>query len=251
MTRSYTYLIAVFVLAAMLAWSPQAVAQEYDAATIEAVNDHFAAGAQLYYDGAYDAAIAQFELAHAKIPNAIFLYNISLAHQKKGDLRKALATAKEADELGGLGEDEQVQNLARIVAMNRIVASQRAAQKFEGGLLRNVNLGVPGWTGIGLASAGVVGLVVVGILDVGLAPDVADHRDAVQRGDAAAQAEIAEQLRPRQNSARVVFAMSTVALTAGAGLLVYDLFLARKETKLGVMLAPSPDGVTVSLRHHF
>ncbi len=251
-SRLLPFAVALVTAVATLHLPRPAVAQDYDEETIAAVNQHFRSGAQLYYDGDYDAAIVEFEAAHAKIPNAIFLYNISLAQAKKGETDASLATAEAAQEFGGLGADEQVQNSARITAMRRVKTSESAAADI-GSALPPVdpllNFSTMSWIGLGVGVAGLIGWGVVYGIDRSLAPDVRAYKAAASRGDAAEYQRLKDDLRPRQSGARALFVVSSLAVIGGAGLLVYDLVLRKDDTM--VAIAPMVGGVGAVLTHRF
>lgn len=246
--------IACTLIALLALFTPASlVAQDYDEATINAVNEHFAKGAKLYYDGRYDEAIAEFEAAHRKIPNAIFLYNISLAQAKKGQLRESLKTAEQADSFGGLGPDEQVQNQARIAAMRRQLVAEDASKDVANRLPPVdplLDFSKWGWIGSGLVVGGLLGLAGVAVIDGNLKPEIDAYRDAADRGDTAAMARLEEDIRPRQTGGRVLFVLSSAAVLGGAGLLVYDIAF-RKEEGAAVRLIPRPDGVFVAFGARF
>lgn len=250
--RFIAWMVALLTIIAATCLSPaELCAQSYDEQTIVEVNEHFKKGAQFYYDENYDAAIAEFEAAHAKIPNAIFLYNISLAQAKKGETEKSLATAEAAQKMGGLGPDEQVQNEARITALRRVAITQGVAEhvaRFPP-VEPMFHFGTLSWVGSGLIVAGVLGLGGVVLIDRSISGDVDAYKAAVARGDTGTADSLRDDIRPHQTSGKVLFVVSSLAIASGAGLLVYDLWL--KPDQTSVSFAPIRGGFGVSLTQHF
>ena len=60
----------------------------------------FEKGAAAYFDGHYSKAITQFMQGQRIAPNGLFLYNISLCHQKLGNFDDALIAGLAAEERG-------------------------------------------------------------------------------------------------------------------------------------------------------
>ena len=232
-----------------------AFAQDYDEQTIEEVNAHFEKGAQHFFDEEWEAAIAEFEAGHAKIPNAIFLYNISLAYTRMGDRQKALQYAVEADEMGGLGEADQTQNQARIAALtsaNRAEATAVDVQ--EKGLAREplFRFTTLGWIGAGSVAAGLLAYAGVLSIDAGLAADVDAYRAAADANDTAELERLRGEIKPRQTGGRVLFTLGTLAVVGGAGLIVYDLmFNEKNEQPPRVSLVPTRGGAVVTFGGRF
>lgn len=254
--RFAAWLIGITVGLAVAVSSPTSVfAQEYDETTIEEVNAHFSKGAQLYYDGQYDAAIAEFEAAHAKIPNGVFLYNISLAYARKGDTARALETAREAQEFGGLGEEELKQNEARIVALQRVQQANEASSEIAANLPPPVeplfDFGPTAWVGSALVVGGLLGYGGVLIIDRNLSADVEAYREAARNNDNVAFEDLKDEIRPRQRAGRIIFTLSTLAVASGATLLVYDLLLRKSNDDTIVTFAPTHDGAAISLTRRF
>jgi tetratricopeptide (TPR) repeat protein len=240
------------LLSTLLLFAPlTAVAQDYDEQTIAEVNAHFEAGAQYFYEENWEAAIEEFEAGHRKIPNAIFLYNISLAYTRMGNREKALEYAVAADEMGGLGQADHTQNQARIVAlMNANHAESVAESRTIGEPLFNFSL--LGWIGTGaivgglLAYGGVVGI------DRGLAADVEAYRAAAEANDVANYERLRDEIRPKQTGGRLLFVVGTLAIVGGVSLIVYDTMIrGDNDTKAGVAIVPTRDGAVLSVSGRF
>lgn len=250
-----TYLFLPLLLLALL-MPAVALAQDYDEQTITEVNAHFEKGAQHFYDEEWKDAISEFEAGHRKIPNAIFLYNISLAYNRMGDQEKALEYAVAADDMGGLGEADQTQNQARIAALTNANQAKSAAVDISnrakvGDPLFNFSL--LGWIGSGLVVGGVIAYAGVLSIDNAIAPDVAAYKEAVAENDTANVERLRGEIKPKQNGGRALFVVGTAAIVGGIGLIVYDLVFnpnnSARETTVG--FAPTKDGGFVSFRTTF
>ncbi len=243
--------IATTLLILFVSLIPRATyAQEYDEATIEKVNTHFETGADLYYDEKYEEAIAEFEAGHALIPNAIFLYNISLAYERMGETEKALQKAEEAEEMGGLSEQERVSNRARIAALQRTTTATELAEtrRTPSPLVRFTHWG---WIGSGLVAGGLLALAGTLSVDAALSDDVDAYRDAAQSGNRAEYDRLADDIKRRQTGGRVLFFLGTAGVIGGTGLIVYDLMFNpnnRPAETPQVALIPGRGGASLQLR---
>lgn len=227
--------------------------QNYDEETIAKVNNHFETGANLFYEEDYEGAIREFEAGHALIPNAIFLYNISLAYERMGQTDKALETAEEAEELGGLNDSERVSNRARIVALG---SQQHAVEIADDAatpdpLFRFTRWG---WIGSGLVVGGVIALGATAGIDRALSDEVGDFKAAAANDDQAEYDRLKDEIDRRQTGARVLFVLGTIGVVGGAGLIVYDLMFNpnnRPADTPAVTVAPTRGGAALQLRWQF
>ena len=249
--------LLVILASAIIAAAPlaPAFAQTYDDATIEAVNDHFARGEQYFYEEDYPNAIRQFEAANELIPNAIFLYNISVAYEKMGERDKALEKAKEADRMGGLGEREQTLNQGRIRAMQAAQTAEVAAAEMPLGPPPLFSFTKWGWIGSATAALGGLMLVNVLIVDSRLADEVDAYKEAAAVEDAAEYERLKAELRSRQTGARALFVVGTLALVGGVGLVIWDLRFNPDNPGVGrdvtVGVTPTLGGGAASVRYRF
>ena len=256
MTSANNLLAILLSLAVALTPVSQALAQEYDPETIESVNQHFERGEKHFYDEDYEAAIREFEAANDLIPNAIFLYNISVAHERLGQREKALATAEEAERVGGLGPDESASNRARIAAMRRTKTAEVAATEVrsEPDVRPMFSFTKWGWIGTGTAILGVLMLANVLVIDGRLADEVEAYKRAAADRNRTEYDRLKSEIDRRQNGARALLVVGTLALLGGIGLVVWDLKFNRQNQPAGeVMLrfAPTTDGFVGALRFSF
>ena len=208
---------------------------EDDPAIVERVQQHFDRGATLYKQGDYEGAIHEFEAGNALIPNAIFLYNISLAEAKLGRHREALARAEEAQEMG-LPDEDANQNAARIAALRTSLEAQDVAQdvhdhpspSFFSGLSNP--LSTIGWVGVASVSLGTLAMLGTLQVDLSLGDTVDAFRQAAADGDAATYDDLRQQIKRRQTWGRVLLFGGAGLVAAGAAAIVYDLFFAPKTS---------------------
>ena len=83
-----------------------------------AAQKYFEQGAEYYFNGEYGKAIVEFMRGNDEIPNALFLYNISLSHSRLGNFNDALEFGRRAREMGGLDPATSAQNEGRISALS-------------------------------------------------------------------------------------------------------------------------------------
>ncbi len=68
-----------------------AQAQTADADTMAAARNHYQAGARLFDQNQYRAAIGEFDAANKLAPSGLLDYNIALCHERLGEVAEALA----------------------------------------------------------------------------------------------------------------------------------------------------------------
>ncbi|MEZ4458683.1 MAG: hypothetical protein R3E66_02935 [bacterium] len=89
-----------------------------------AAQKYFEQGAEYYFNGEYGKAIVEFMRGNDEVPNALFLYNISLSHSRLGNFSDALEFGRRAREMGGLDAATSAQNEGRISALYAVQTSQ-------------------------------------------------------------------------------------------------------------------------------
>lgn len=252
--------LLALLLSILVALAPvsSVVAQEYDAATIEAVNEHFARGEKFFYDEQYEDAIREFRAANDLIPNGIFLYNISVAHERLGQREQALAAAEEADRLGDLGPEEATTNKARIVAMRRMQTAEVASTEVRS--VPDPSEGAPfrftkwGWVGTGTAALGLLMLANVVAIDARLSNEVDAYRQAAVDGNRTEYDRLKSEIDRRQNGARALLVAGSLVFLGGVALVVWDLKFnpanaAAGDVSVGLRIAP--DGVAGAFELRF
>lgn len=255
-TRNLLALLISITVAASPTVSLWAQEAEYDEETIARVNDHFARGEEHFYDEDYPAAIREFEAANDLIPNAILMYNLSVAYERMGEEDKALEYAERAEQDGGLGPDEAAENRDRI---NRL--REKAQEEEQAGA---EGLFTPwGWVGIGLTALGGLMLVNMGLVNQRLGPQIDAYEEAAREGDASEYDRLQSDIKRRQTGGRALLVLGTLTLAGGIGLIVWDLRFNRDEAEdvddvespatpqVSLRVTPAPDGVFGALQISF
>lgn len=110
--RSVCYCaVTAFFLA--LLFSLPAGASEGD---IERAQEHFNAGAELYLEEEYSAAIVRFRQAHELHPHPVFMHNIAMAELRRGRPGHAARAAMEARQMQAELDDREVARNDSIIA---------------------------------------------------------------------------------------------------------------------------------------
>lgn len=260
----FALLFAVFTFG----FIPNALAQS-DKKKAQAL---FEKGAALYYDGKYAEALVQFKKGHAAVPNALFLYNMSLCNLKLERYREALANATDARQMEGLPEKEGTRNDARIVSIGLIQTSQHLAESVPDPVadVTTDDATVPdtstpddappprkGMSALGWS--GVAGLVVGGALlggavatEVSLQSKWDEFTELSEGGDPERFEEVRQEIERGQRNGKILLYTGTGVAVVGATLLVVELVTSpNKNERPNVGLLVTPDGhvgATVQLR---
>ena len=254
-------ILAVFALLAVILVAAPAAGQSSgaDDLTRQQARRHFKNGAVAFRNEDYKAAIRAFEKAYEMNPDGMILYNLSLAHLRSENLYRALDYAQKADGTGDLSKSVRVRNKARIRALDQVFGARTASKAIarlranrdseessgetggsstSGGSAqadpstnRGANgsdtggagkgLGPLGWTGIGLAAAGLGSIGAAGLVENGLQSDIASYRQAAESGDIETYQRLETGIRQRQSLGRTLLYAGIGA--AGAGLLTLGL----------------------------
>jgi tetratricopeptide (TPR) repeat protein len=236
---SYRHLLAASLVSALtLCVSVPAFADE---AAMEKAQEHFNAGAKLYFAGDYAGALVEFNNGHRLSPSAVFLYNIALAHYRLGNLDMAVNNAEKAAEVGGMPEDMATKNEARLVVWHVTKTASNwssgeavaeSGDAGEGGSVSDGTTTEPadggglsglGWAGVGTAAAGAGLLVGWSLVSGGLSDHLADIDAANAAGDEAAYNAASEAFDSDQGLAQILLYSGAGLTAVGLGLLVFDL----------------------------
>jgi hypothetical protein len=258
-TTVRSVLFALLFTVTTLGFAPNALA-ESDKKKAQTL---FEKGAALYYDGAYAEALVQFKKGHATVPNALFLYNMTLCNLKLQRYREAMSNAVEARHMGGLPDKEATRNEARIAAISAIELSQEVAEAAEEPMVADTapdttespDLSVQksdapkkGLTALGWS--GVAGLVIGGgLLGGAVATELAlqkkweEFTGLSEGGDPERFEELRTEIERGQQRGKILLYSGTGVAVVGAALLIVDLATKPKEEERPrVMLHVAPGG---------
>lgn len=262
---------AVLGFLALLFLALPAAAQQPSPDDLKKAEEHFKKGAEWYVAGEYAKAIVEFKFGHRLAPNAMFLYNMSLAYERLQSYEEAAGVAQEARKMGGMPDEITVRNEARLTAFEVILDAQAVAtsakavaqddqqvkdddvikdeQKMT--IERADGIKTIGYIGIGLAAVG-GGLVLGGfVTNESVKSDITDFRNAATQGDRATYDSLAESIPNKQRTGKLLYAMGAAAVGVGFVLFVTDIFVGTEEVPIQVSVAPSPEGAWVGARMTF
>ncbi len=219
---------------------------------------YFEAGAEEYAKGEYSKAIVEFLKGYNLVPNAMFLYNISLSYRKLGNWEDALAAAEKAKTEEGMPDDVKVRNDSRINAYRTIIAAQdmaddaaRLAQaeetkdpepevkKSEGS-----SFGALGWTGVILTVAGVGAGVGALIVANGVSSDIDDYEAAAQTGDRTTYDRLRDDIESGQSTGQILMYTGIGLGVAGLTMIMIEVFAGGESDSQAIYVAPTEKGAT-------
>lgn len=226
---------------------------------------YFEAGAEEYAKGEYSKAIVEFLKGYNLVPNAMFLYNISLSYRKLGNWEDALAAAEKAKTEEGMPDDVKVRNDSRINAYRTIIASQDMADKAvqlaqsketEGPDTKEKpddesSFGALGWTGVALtiagAGAGVGALIVAG----GVSSDIDEYEAAADTGDRTTYDRLRDDIESGQQTGQILLYTGIGLGVAGLTMIMIDAFTGGESDSQAVYVMPTPNGASAGYFLHF
>ncbi len=261
-------ILTSLALAASLAIVAAPATAQQKSETIQKAEAHFRKGAEYYAAGEYAKAVVEFKFGHTLAPNAMFLYNMSLAYERLDSYEEAAQAATQADQMGGMPDEIAQRNRARMVAFRRIVAAGEAAEDFErlnaavveneveepeetARLVETRSDGVNtvGFIGLGLTAVG-GGLALAGLMtNQSLDEDIATYESAAASGDRATYDTTRETIVGKQQRGKVFYAAGAGLAGIGLFLFVADAFIGTEEVVVGYL--PAPGGGTVSAAFQF
>jgi tetratricopeptide (TPR) repeat protein len=228
---------------------------------LERAGKHFQNGAEAYTAGNYSKAIVAFLKAYNEVPNALFLYNISLSYGKLGNVEDALAAARKARDGEGMDAQTANRNEARIAAYERwTVATETAADIVEAKARASAEstdeppaqpnasagaFGGLGWVGVGLMVAG--GGLGTGsaLIANGLREPIEDFEAAGRDGDAETYDELKTEIRSRQSVGKALLFAASGTAAIGLVLVLIDLGNGPTE-RANAFVSPTADGGAVA-----
>ena len=248
------------VVATALCLGPTSGAVAQSADDKEEAAKLYKAGVESYFAADYAVAITKFREGFNLDPNAMFLYNLSLCFSKLGNFEEALENAERAAEMGGMPDEAETKNKARLVAFTSLVNSEEmatdfAAQPAEGTCATNADCGdgevcnvrrglcveeIPGggddseplfgpvgWAGVGTAGLGVVLMATGAIFSV----QVAKTQDELSGQSGTEAEETLAKLKRQKTTGAIALVSGIGALLIGGGLVATDLFLLPLDTE--------------------
>lgn len=250
-------IILVFgLLAVQPAWAQD------DAEVEDRAVQHFEDGAELFFEEEYEAAIEEFMKGHRISPNAMFLYNVSLAHVKLGNLGDALEAARAARGLEGLDPTTRVQNEGRIAALevleNTLEIRRGGAGADESEPITMIpqaqpaesDFGVLGWTGVGLTVVGVGLLTGAALVELDLNDMWTKYEAAGRRGDESEYLSLRADIKDQQTLGLILLASGVGASAAGITMILVDVF-SDGEASTSVYAAPRGDSAAFGITGRF
>lgn len=240
-------------------------------ADIQKAEDHFRKGAEWYAQGDYAKAVVEFKFGHNLAPNAMFLYNMSLAYERLESFDEAIEVAQEARRMGGMPEEIARRNEARIVGFYTILSARGASRDIaaaavakndddeviddpiEGPVLVDRADGITtlGFVGTGLAVVG-GGFALGGFLTNNAVNDDIDQlRIAASTRDTVTYNELKEDLPKKQARGKALYAIGGAAAGLGMILFVTDLVVGTESVEVGTALRMSPEGPSANATLRF
>ena len=248
--------------------SPESKQQE-DKEKAEA---YYERGVKAFFEKKYPQAITYFQRAYSLDPDAVQLYNISLAHSKMGNASDALEAALEAQSMGGLPKDTALKNEFRIIGYRRVIAAKKVAEDInpptvekdttkgdrgveDPGPSDEEGLGAVGWAGLGTAGLGVGALIGAGVLNFIVAGNMEEYDTARADGDFGRASGLYSDIGDRQEMGRVLLYSGAGLVAVGGALFAYDYFgsteTADSADQATVFGAVDPEGASVQVRWAF
>lgn len=229
---------------------------------IKKAEDHFKKGAEYYANGEYAKAVVEFKFGHQLAPNAMFLYNMSLAYERLESYDEAVQVASDAEKMGGMPDEIMARNSARLRgfrtilrgrdvadATAKLIAEAQTDQEGDGegdGEVETITQpdGVTtlGYVGIGLTVVG-GGFAVGGLMtNIAVNRDIAEFEDAAASGDRTRYEESRQAILDKQPRGKLFYAVGAAAAGVGVTLLLIDLVVGTEEVPVTFQLHPGPDG---------
>lgn len=259
-TRLISFLVALVV--SLCASSAFAQTKE----EVKQAQQHFQKGAEWFAQGEYAKAVVEFMSGHALAPNAMFLYNVSLAYERLDNIPDALSAARKSKQFSGMPDEVKPRNEARIVAFELMLDAEQNAEDLQRAIAeaqeeedatetttepemvtRPDGIGVLGFAGIALATVG-GGFAVGGLItNAAINGEIEDYESAARTGDRESYADLRERIETRQRNGKIFYAVGAAAAGVGATLFVIDLFTGTETVPASAWLAPTSNGASAGL----
>ena len=230
-------------------------------ADIQKAEDHFRKGAEWYAQGDYAKAVVEFKFGHNLAPNAMFLYNMSLAYERLGSFDEAIEVAQEARKMGGMPDEIARRNETRIKGFfviktardvaRDVGAAVAAREKDEG---REEDIVAPvtveradgvtalGWVGVSVAAVG-GGFALGGLLTNGaVKADIEALQTAASARDIATYDRLKEEIPDKQARGKLLYTIGGIAAGVGVALFVTDLVVGTETVEVQTTAGLGGDG---------
>ncbi|MFU8804671.1 MAG: tetratricopeptide repeat protein [Bradymonadaceae bacterium] len=277
MIKRYTILTG-FIMLAMSMTATNAWAQSEE--DINEAGRLYEEGIEAFQQEEFDEAIELFEKAYSHDPHPMFLYNISVAHSRQGNIEQAHETAGRIYDDENLPADTLVRNAGRYHGLGASMSASELADEIasrpedddddgdddddddDGGgfsgiktpaFIDAIGLSWMGWTGAGLATTGVTFMIIAGVISSSLGSDLDGYEEARLAGDRNRMDELRNEIEPSQSTGRFFLYAGTGLALAGSGLLVYDLMLRDKgddrqvSARVSTMITPQSASMGLQL----
>lgn len=237
------------ILALLLA-PTESFAQAPSQAQIDQAEAHFQIGAEWYTTGDYPKAIVEFLKGYNVVPNAMFLYNISLSYAKLGNNEDALMYAERAQGEVGMPDDVSARNSGRIGALRARLSGLAITKNMSELTVAEVipvepsggSFGMLGISGIAIGAAG-LGLIGGSVLiGAGVSDDITTLESEANGGDQARFDELKTNIESDQSLGKILL-FSGAGLTAvGLTLVLVDLMNDEETVQTSLRVVPTPGG---------
>ncbi len=243
------------LIIALLLAPTESFAQAPSQEMVAQAEAHFQTGAEWYTTGEYSKAIVEFLKGYNIVPNAMFLYNISLSYAKLGNPADALMYAERAQSEVGMPEDVASRNSGRIGAL-RVRLSGIEVIKQVSNLTVAVappveapasGFGLLGMGGITLGVAG-VGLMGASLLvGSGVSDDIETLENEANGGDRARFDDLKAEIEADQSFGKVLLFSGAGLAAVGLTLIVVDLMNDDEPVRTSLQVVPTPSGAEAVL----
>ena len=237
---AHSAIAAVFLAALFAVTSVSVAAADEGDSDLEQAAEHFERGAELFFEERYGRALVEFRRAHRLNPHPMILYNKSIAYLRIGNPREARSRALGAEEMGGLGENEKIRNLARIDSLGvvltaREVADNIASRPEVADTLDDVDpdeppeppeppsrVGTMGWTGLGLSAIGAGLIGFAGLTHMRLSDTIESYEAAYNAGNLTQWEQLRGDIESGQRNGQIALYSGLGAALLGVSLFVID-----------------------------
>ncbi|MEZ4461860.1 MAG: tetratricopeptide repeat protein [bacterium] len=245
---------AILVVLLTLAAPSVVLAAEPSPEMIQQAQGHFEKGAEWYTTGDYSKAIVEFLKGYNVVPNAMFLYNISLSYTKLGNFDEARTYAERARDEPGMAPEVAIRNEARILSFDvrdkavdvaeakPVLAERRQLEDPEDPPEKSSSFGALGITGV---AVGVAGLGLIGgaaVVNAGVSDDLDALKAEANGGDRDRFSSLKSDVESGQSLGQILLFSGVGLAVAGVTLIAVDLMDDESSGQSTLRLVPTPTG---------